>query len=142
MKPIHYLCSVIVCCLLCVLLGGMAVAAKPGLLFDTVKSWQLPFKPLDMVHSLDGKLVFVLTEQSTVLVYKTNGTLTGTIPVEKGVTAIDTDAKGELLYLTNSTNNTFTTVSVDFIVNIDTSSAPFRGKADAPITVAVFSDFE
>ncbi|THB73601.1 MAG: hypothetical protein D6B25_14820 [Desulfobulbaceae bacterium] len=144
MKPkiLSHLIAMSCLLLLSIPFAALAAPSKPGLLFEKVRSWQLPFKPIDMVHSVDGKMVFVLTEKSTVLVYEANGTLKGTIPVEKGVTGIDTDATGEMIYLTNSIDNTFTTVSVDFVVKIDTTGSPFHGKADAPVTVAVFTDFE
>ena len=105
-------------------------------------SWELPARPLDIVYSLDGKKVFILTDREQVLVYKASGELLGKIAVDKGVTAIDIAPRGEKLYLINQKDNSFTDISVDFVVNIDTTGSPYLGNADAPVTVAVFTDFE
>jgi DNA-binding beta-propeller fold protein YncE len=106
------------------------------------KTWNLPAKPLDIVYALDGKRVFILTDQHTVLVYDNQGELTGTIPVDKGVTSIDIAPRGEKLYLINQETKTFSDLNIDFIVNINTTGSPFRGQAKAPVTIALFTDFE
>ncbi len=106
------------------------------------KSWELPNKPLDIVHSLDGKRVFILTDQQNVLVYTAGGDLIGKLDVKKGVSAIDIAPRGEKLYLMNDKDKTFTSLSMDYIVNINTAGSPFLGKVDAPVTIAVFTDFE
>jgi predicted DsbA family dithiol-disulfide isomerase len=105
-------------------------------------SWKLPATPLDIVYSLDQKHVFVLTDQHQVLIYDNTGKLEGTIPVAAGVKAIDIAPRGENLYLINADNNTFTSVAVDFIININIKGSPYRGKKDAPVTIVEFSDFE
>lgn len=106
------------------------------------KTWKLPNKPLDIVYSLDGKKVFILTGKNQVLVYKADGTLLGEIGVNDGVTAIDIAPRGEKLFLINQNDNSFTDISVDFIVSVNTKGSPYLGKADAPVTIAVFTDFE
>lgn len=106
------------------------------------KSWKLPGKPLDIVYSLDGKRVFVLTDQEQVLVYTAAGALLGKIAVDKGVSAIDIAPRGEKLFLINQADNSFTDLSVDYVVEINTAGSPFLGKENAPVTIAVFTDFE
>lgn len=106
------------------------------------KSWKLPNTPLDIVYTLDGKRVFILTDQKEILAYSANGELLGAIPVDKGVSAIDIAPRGEKLYLINQAENSFSDLSVSFIVNIDTTGSPFLGNENAPVTIAVFTDFE
>jgi len=106
------------------------------------KSWKLPSTPLDIVYSLDGKRVFILTDQEKVLAYTADGELLGAIPVAKGVSAIDIAPRGEKLFLINQTEKSFSDLSVSFIVNIDTTGSPFLGNENAPVTIAVFTDFE
>ncbi len=122
--------------------ASMAASNSPDLVSEKTISWQIPYKPLDFVQSVDGTRLFVLTENNRVLIYEPNGTLKGSIPVDKGVTAIDTDARGENVFLINSSANTFTSLSVDFVVEIDTAGSPTMGSAEAPVTIAVFTDFE
>ena len=104
--------------------------------------WKLPAAPLDIVYSLDQKHVFVLTDQHQVLIYDPTGKIEGSIPVPKGVKAIDIAPRGESLYLVDSEKNMFTSVAVDFILPINISGSPFLGKENAPVTIVEFSDFE
>jgi len=110
--------------------------------WNVEKTWNLPAKPLDIVYSLDGKRVFILTDQHTVLVYDNLGELAGTIPVDKGVSAIDIAPRGERLFLINQETKAFSDLSVDFVADINTVGSPFRGLAKAPVTIAVFTDFQ
>jgi len=105
-------------------------------------SWKLEAKPLGMVHTLDNKRVFILGDDSKVHIYSSEGVKQGAIPVDKGVTAIDIAPRGEMLYLINSQDNTFTSMSVSFTTSIDVTGAPFLGKEDAPVAIALFSDFQ
>ena len=105
-------------------------------------TWKLPAKPLDIVYSLDGKKVFILTNQEQVLIYTSAGELQGKIDVQDGVSAIDIAPRGEKLYLINQKDNSFTDIAVDFVVSVNTAGSPFLGKVDAPVTLAVFTDFE
>ncbi len=117
-------------------------ASSSKLLWSIQNQWKISSKPLEIVHTLDGKQVFVLTEQHTVEIYGSKGKHEGSIPVSEGVTAIDISPRGELLYLIDSKKNTFSSLSIDFIKDIDISGSPFKGKEDAPVTIAVFTDFE
>ncbi len=117
-------------------------SSSPGVQWQVENSWELPAKPLDLVYSLDGQRVFILTDQQQVLVYAADGNLLGKIAVKKGVSSIDIAPRGERLYLLNDQDNSFTDLSVDFVVNIDITGSPFLGNADAPVTIAVFTDFQ
>lgn len=133
--------------LLVSLLSGQVLAANqpttPSKInWNVEKTWNLPAKPMDLVYSLDGKRVFILTDQHNVLVYDNQGVLTGTIPVDKGVSAIDIAARGERLFLINQETKSFSDLAIDFIVDINTVGSPFLGLATAPVTIVLFTDFE
>ncbi|MBT8355600.1 MAG: hypothetical protein KJO60_13815 [Desulfofustis sp.] len=117
-------------------------SGKPELLFDKTGQWQLPYSPVDMVQSVDGKYIYILTDNNKLLIYEPNGNLKASVDVDPGVVAIDTDARGENVLLVDKDNKSFSVYSVDFVSDVDVSGAPFKGNADAPVTVAVFSDFE
>jgi len=105
-------------------------------------TWSIDGKALDMVHSLDGKYVFILTDQKKVIVYNNQGLSQGAIPVTDGVNHIDIAPQGEMLYLIDDNAHTFSAVSVSFVVDIDITGSPFEGPANAPVTVTVFTDFQ
>lgn len=110
--------------------------------WNQLSDLQLPDKPMDIAYSLDGNYAFILTNSKQIMVYNQKGKLQGRIPVDEGVSAIDIAPRGEFLYLIDSKDNRLSTLAVDFIVDIDTSDSPIKGKIDAPVTVAIFSDFE
>jgi len=110
--------------------------------WSTNSNWSTEVKPLRMVHSLDGKKVFVLGEDQKVHVFSPDGTLIGSIPVDQGVSDIDIAPYGELLYLINSENKTFTSLSVSLVADLDVGSSPVKGPENAPVTIIVFTDFE
>lgn len=106
------------------------------------QNWPTAGQTLDMVHSMDGKFVYILNNKQQVQVFSNQGKLQGSIPVEEGVSAIDIAPQGEKLYLINNKSQTFSAVGVSYVVDIDVTGSPFEGLADAPVTIAVFTDFE
>ena len=109
----------------------------------TVKaSWTLPAKPIDFAQSLDNKKVFILAGDANVHVFTAEGQKLGSVPVAAGVSAIDIAPRGEMLYLLNSQDNSYTAMDVSFNQQIDLTGVPIRGKQDAPITIVEFSDFQ
>ncbi len=110
--------------------------------WNMLQKWPTVGKTLDMVHSLDGKFVYILNDKQVVQVFNNQGQLQGTIPVEEGVSAIDIAPQGEMLYLINNKDQTFSSIAVSFIVDVDITGSPFKGPTDAPVTIVLFTDFE
>ncbi len=123
-------------------LSAPAQDGAPELLISKTRQWQLPYTPADMVQSVDGKYIFVLTDNHKLLIYEANGNLKASADVDPGVVAIDTDARGEQILLVDKEAKTFTSFSIDFVAEVDITGSPFKGNPDAPVTVAVFSDYE
>lgn len=117
-------------------------ASSSNLDWETARQWELPQEPVDIAHSLDGKYVFILTKNNTVLVYTAQGQLEGSVPVDAGVNGIDIAPRAEMLYLIDGDKKTFTALSIDFIRKIDIGDSPVLGPEDAPVTISVFTDFE
>ena len=111
--------------------------------WQKVANWQVEGKPLDLVHSLIGRnLIYILNDRHEVLVYNDGGQLMGKIPVDDGVSRINVAPRGEALYLINGKTGQFTAMTLNYVVHIDTKGSPFKGKANAPVTIVVFDDFE
>ena len=130
---------------LCAVAAPLAVAqtgSGPELLIEQTSQWQLPYAPADIVQSVDGARIFVLTDNNRILIYEPNGQLKGSVEVAPGVTAIESDARGENLLLIDADNKTLSSFSIDFVAEIDITGSPVKGNPDAPVTIAVFSDFE
>ncbi len=105
-------------------------------------AWTLPVKPLGFVQSLDNKKVFVLGADAKVHIFTPDGKKLGDLPVDPDTTAIDIAPRGEMLFLVNGKTNGYTAIDVSFNQKIDITGSPVRGKADAPVTLVLFSDFE
>ncbi len=130
------------------LIAGTVHASAPlkgsdgSLEWRTLSSMELPAKALHFKRSLDGKYLFVLTEDQRVLVYDQQGNLQGSIPVDPGVTDLEIAPQGQLLYLIDTEKQVTSTMAIDFIVDIDVTNSAFKGEIDAPVTIVVFSDFQ
>jgi len=98
--------------------------------------------PLDVAVTADGKRTFVLSEGGLVTIYGENGSVIDTMKVDPATDRISTDGGGSQLYLTSRKNGTVSPLSLDYQFNLDYTGSPFRGKADAPVVMAVFSDFQ
>jgi predicted DsbA family dithiol-disulfide isomerase len=146
MKHCKYIISGLALVMVVITVPAFAATAGNGqddrVQWTQVSDLQLPNKPLDIAYSLDGNYAFILTDSKQVLVYNQQGKLQGRIPAGEGVSAIDISPRGEFLYLIDNKDNRLSTLAVDFILDIDISDSPIKGKIDAPVTVAVFSDFE
>lgn len=105
-------------------------------------AWEIGAKALDMVHSLDGKKIFFLTEEQKVQIFSSNGKALGAVPVPAGVTHIDISPIGDKLYLLNNDTKKFTEVALAFQQPVDTTNSPMLGAANAPVSIVVFTDFQ
>ena len=99
-------------------------------------------KPLDVAMSINGRWIFVLTNKGEVLVYSPDGTLRESLPVGNTVDAIQAGPREDILLLTSREDSTIEIITLDFIQDINLSDSPFKGPADAPVAVAVFTEFQ
>lgn len=106
------------------------------------KTLQTDSAPIDVIVSADGRTTFVLTDNGYVLVYDNRGELTESIEIGSHIDGIDLDPGGERLYATSRQNKTVEIIQLSFIKKINTNGSKFKGPADAPITIAVFSEFQ
>ena len=98
--------------------------------------------PIDVAVSPDGRSTFVLTDEGSVLVYDRLGNLTDNINVGNHVNQIEIGPSGERLFATSQQNKTVEIILLSFIYDIRTDGSHFKGDANAPVTIAVFSEFQ
>lgn len=110
--------------------------------WEVKKTLKIEKTPVDVAVSLNGRWVFVLTAQGSILIYSGDGRLEDEIAVGKHVDGIKVGPEQDILLLTSRKNKTVEILVLDFIQNIDVSDSPFKGPADAAVTIAVFSDFQ
>jgi len=98
--------------------------------------------PLDVSLSADGRRAFVLSEGGLVTIYGVDGNVVDTFKVDPDTDRISVDGNGSQLFLGSKKNGTVNQVFVRYQVDLDYSGSPYKGKADAPVVMAVFSDFQ
>lgn len=98
--------------------------------------------PVDVAVSRTGKWIFILTDTGEVKIFSTNGTLRETFNAGPETDGIEAGVRDDLLYISSRKTGKVRLVVLDFILDIDTADSPSKGPADAPVVIAVFSDFQ
>jgi hypothetical protein len=107
-----------------------------------IKQTNLDVQPLDIATSADGKLIFVLA-RGEILVYSIDeDKVSNRISIDKDFDRVTYAAKNNALILTSSSSKTLKIIQVDFIYNIALDGLPFKGPAEAAVTIAVFDDYQ
>jgi hypothetical protein len=130
--------------LLWIIIGFVLV---PGIVhsdidWTIVKQMDLKASPVDVAASEDGKLIFVLTLNDIAVYSSAKNMIENRIPVEGKFDRITYSGKNNTLVLTSSSSKTLKIIRVDQIYDIDISGLPFKGPANAPVTIAVFDDYQ
>ena len=128
-----------------VLLLGIIIC--PGLASAEIDWWidqtiKLDEKPLDTAMSVSGTYLFALTDDGIVHAYDSDGNIKGEIYVGKNVDHIDCGPEENILILNSKKNREIQKIVFEFIEAINTEGSPFKGNADAPIVIAVFTDYQ
>jgi hypothetical protein len=125
-----------------VILLSLSSPIQGAVEWDVKQTLKLERPPLDVAVSSDGKYVFVLTDQRSILIYSVAGKLEDVISVDSQVDGIKVGPWKDVLILSSRKNKTVQILLLDFIQDIDISNSPFKGPADAPVEIAVFGDFQ
>ena len=110
--------------------------------WTAVKQYDLSSKPMDVAVSDDGRMVFVLTKGEIIVYSPAKNNIFKRIPLDQEFDKIEYSTRGSILVLTSSTLNTLQIIRLDQIFPIDISGSAVKGPADAPVTIAVFDDYQ
>ena len=109
---------------------------------QVINQIKLEEPPLDVATSTDGRWIFVLT-QGEVLVYSTlEEKVVNRIPVDKIFDMLTHSEKDNTLVLGSHSGKTLKIIQLEVIHTIDISGLPFKGPEHAPVTIAVFGDYQ
>jgi len=107
-----------------------------------IKQTNLDVQPLDVATSADGKLIFVLA-RGEILVYSIDeGKVANRISIDKDFDRVTYSGNNNVLILTSTSSKTLKIIQVDFIYDIALDGLPYKGPADAAVTIAVFDDYQ
>jgi len=98
--------------------------------------------PVDIAVSSDGRWTFVLTSGGEIAIYGVAGDLVQTLKVDKGYNSIEYSPAGNKLILGGPAKRELSVLTLTMVYDLDYSGSPFKGPANAPVTIAVFNDFQ
>jgi hypothetical protein len=133
----------LICNLLFILLTWSYLPAQPvDIDWTLLKQFQLGAKPLDIAASADGKLFFVLTPGQVAVYSNFTDQPFKEIQVDKDCDSLAYCDTIRTLILTNTTTHTVKILEIDLIQKISIEGSPFKGPENAPVTLAVFDDYQ
>ena len=107
-----------------------------------IKELAIGESPLDVETSTDGKLMFVLVP-GEVLIYSNLGDQpVNRIAVDPHFDRLTFAEKLDLLILSSKATKKVDMVRIDLISDISIEGSPYLGRVDAPVTIAVFDDYQ
>jgi len=134
---------VIIALALCSLIAlAPAAPGQAAAEWEVIRSLATGSRPVDVAASVDGRSVFVLTEDGTLSVYTPDGVLTDKFQVGKDAERIAVAPDGERVYVTLRQAKRVDVVQIDYVREISLAGAPSKGPERAPVIIAVFSDFQ
>ena len=121
---------------------GFAGSVSAEIEWKIRKQVPLTAAPLDNAVSLDGRMLYILSAGEIMVYSLTQDKTISTIPVDSDYNRIAVSPRGNSLILTSSADKSLKIIDLEFIYNIDISNLPLKGPANAPVTIAVFSDYQ
>lgn len=97
--------------------------------------------PLDMSTSPDGKLVYVLVSGRILIYSVVENRIIDSMLVDKSADKLISGRDNSFIVL-SSVEKKLKIYQMETREKIDTSGRPFKGPKDAPVTIAVFSDYQ
>ena len=110
--------------------------------YNVLKTYKLEDQPVDMAFSATRNEIYVLNPKGELLIYAANGRLTEKINVGKVYNRLQLIQGSDVLFLSSRTGKTIQVIQLEFVQKIDTSGSPYKGSENAPVVIAVFSEFQ
>ena len=124
------------------LLALLPRMAEADLEWKVLRNVDLKTTPLDVAPSADGQRLFILTRGEILIYSLPEGRITDRIAVDIGFDRIISLPRADVLTVSSSTKKNMQVVMLESIYKIDTTGLPFRGPQGAPVTIAVFDDYQ
>ena len=109
---------------------------------EAKKQLDLEGKPLDIGASLDGEKLFILVEGKVLIYSIVQGEILDSIPVAREFDRLSVPGKDNVIALSSSSGKRVEIIRYKTLHKIDISGLPFNGPENAPVTIAVFSDYQ
>ena len=103
---------------------------------------QLDVTPLDLASSADGRWVYVLGPGEIEVYSAFDNRVVTHIPIERSYDKISYSASISSLLVSSSSEKSIKIIQLELINSFDFTGLASKGPADAPVTIAVFSDYQ
>lgn len=107
-----------------------------------IKELDLKTAPLDIAPSADGRRLFILTPGQILVYTISEGIVSDRIPVGMEFDRVAASPRADILTLTSSAQKTLQMIVLEAVQKINVAGLPFKGPADAFVTIAVFTDYQ
>ena len=110
--------------------------------YNVLKTFKLEDQPVDMAFSASRNEIYVLNPKGELLIYDADNRLTEKINVGEGYDRLQLIQGSNVLCLSSRKGKKIQVIQLEFVQRIDTSGSPYKGPEDAPVVIAVFSEFQ
>jgi len=138
-RLIGFSASLLAAVLLCI---GVSTSAYAEVDWKVVGERTLTDEPLDLAISADGQTIFILLPGKILLYSAQENRATDSIPVDGSFDRIAVFPGNNAVAVSSSQTKALKLVAFEVSQEIDVSNHPFKGPENAPVTVAVFSDYQ
>ena len=134
----------IVCLIIGLLFGWGTVAQVQceDLEWTAKKELNLQASPQDVATSGDGRWIFVLVPGKVVVYSASKNQPVKEIPVDGQFDRLAHSPQDNTLVLSSSSGKSLRFIALELVYEFDATGLPFRGPENAPVTVAVFGDYQ
>ena len=110
--------------------------------WNVLKTFNLEEPPLDIAFSGNRNHIYVLNNKGQILIFNPSGSLLDKIEVGPDIDRMQLIQGSDVLFLTSRKNKTIQIVQLDFVQKINIAGSPYMGPDNAPVVIAVFSEFQ
>ena len=106
------------------------------------KQLTLDVSPLDVAASADGQWLYILTPGEIIVYSVLEDKISKGIPIDKGFERLTYSARDNVLILSSRSEKAVKIIQLALIHQFDNAGHPIKGPENAPVTVAVFGDYQ
>ncbi len=136
-RKLIFLLSILVICL--------SLVANPcyaEVEWSLKKQLNLDAAPLDVTTSSDGQWMYFLVPGEILIYSVIEDKVANRIPVDKSFDRLAHSAADNTLIVSSSSGKMVKLIQLAMVYKFDLSGLPFKGPEKAPVTIAVFSDYQ
>ena len=136
--------SIIIGTMLAIALLAFSVTSGSTAGIEWTISGQLGLKtpPLDVCSSADGKWLYILSAGEVAIYSFAEEKIVNRIPIDKAFDRMVYVKETNSLVATSRSDNKVQIIQLDVVYTFAYSGLPHKGPKDAPVTIAVFSDYQ